>query len=190
MSTAPDHPDSFRIGTAEREDAVRLLGEHYSEGRLSGDEYETRVSTAYAAENRAGLRPLFDDLPAPRPACLLPPPEQFYPASPLPDPFAPPPPVRPYQPPTQQYPQQYPPHAQPVPYFQQPVSDKSKVTAGLLQILLPIGIGRFYTGHIGIAIAQLLLAFACGVGVIWSWVDGIILLANGGTDSTGRRLQG
>jgi TM2 domain-containing membrane protein YozV len=195
MSTAPDHPDSFRIGTAEREDAVRLLGDHYSEGRLTGDEYETRVSAAYAAENRAGLRPLFDDLPAPRPACLLPPPEPFYPAPPAESfyppplsPLGPPPPVQPYQPPTQQYPQPYQSYAQPSPYFPQQMSDKSKVTAGLLQIFLPFGIGRFYTGHVGIAVAQLLLCFACGAGVLWSWIDGIILLASGGTDATGRRL--
>jgi len=166
MSTAPDHPDSFRIGTAEREDAVRLLGEHYAEGRLTGDEYETRVSATYAAENRAGLRPLFDDLPAPRPACLLPPAEPFYP--------------QPYQS-----------YAQPVPYFEQPMSDKSKVTAGVLQLVFPFGIGRFYTGDTGTGVAQLLVTiFTCGLGAIWSWIDGIILLANGGTDSTGRRLQG
>jgi TM2 domain-containing membrane protein YozV len=176
MSTAPDHPDSFRIGTAEREDAVRVLGEHFAEGRLNSDEYETRVSAAYEAENRAGLRPLFDDLPAPRPACLLPPPEPF--------------PLYPAAHPTQQYPQPYQqPYAQPPVYFQPQMSDKSKVTAGVLQLVFPFGIGRFYTGHVGIAIAQLLLFFAFGVGVIWSWIDGIILLTNGGTDSTGRRLQ-
>ncbi|HEV7976024.1 DUF1707 domain-containing protein [Amycolatopsis sp.] len=166
MSSAPERPDSFRTGTAEREDAVRLLGEHYAEGRLTGEEYETRVSAAYAAENRAGLRPLFDDLPAPRPACLQPPPEPFYP--------------QPYQP-----------YAQPVPYFEQPMSDKSKVTAGVLQLVFPFGVGRFYTGDAGTGVAQLLVTiFTCGLGAIWSWIDGIILLANGGTDSTGRRLQG
>jgi TM2 domain-containing membrane protein YozV len=182
MSTAPDHPDSFRIGTAEREDAVRLLGDHYSEGRLTGDEYETRVSAANAAENLAALRPLFDDLPAPRPACLLPPPGQFYPAPPA-EPF--------YPPPTQQYPQPYQPYAQPLVPYAQPMSDKSKVTAGVLQLVFPFGVGRFYTGDAGTGVAQLLVTvFTCGIGAIWSWIDGIILLANGGTDSTGRRLQG
>jgi TM2 domain-containing membrane protein YozV len=170
MSTAPDHPDSLRIGTAEREDAVRVLGEHFAEGRLTADEYEIRVSAAYEAENRAGLRPLFDDLPSPRPACL--------------------------HPATQLYPQSYPqpyqqPYAQPAVYFEPQMSDKSKVTAGVLQLVFPFGVGRFYTGDAGTGVAQLLVTiFTCGLGAIWSWIDGIILLANGGTDSEGRRLQG
>jgi TM2 domain-containing membrane protein YozV len=177
MSTAPDHHDSFRIGTAEREDAVRVLGDHFAEGRLTSDEYETRVSAAYGAENRAGLRPLFDDLPAPRPACLLPPPQPF--------------PLYPAALPTHQYPQPQPPYAQPAVYFAPPMSDKSKVTAGVLQLVFPFGVGRFYTGDAGTGIAQLLVTiFTCGLGAIWSWIDGIILLANGGTDSAGRRLQG
>ena len=38
-----------------------------------------------------------------------------------------------------------------------PLSDKSKVAAGVLQLFLGgFGVGRFYTGHVGIAIAQLL----------------------------------
>ena len=76
----------------------------------------------------------------------------------------------------------------PMPY-DAPISDKSKIAAGVLQIVLPIGIGRFYTGHAGIAVAQLLTAMFCGVGVIWSIVDGIVLLVNGGTDAQGRRLR-
>jgi TM2 domain-containing membrane protein YozV len=55
-----------------------------------------------------------------------------------------------------------------------PYSDKSKIVAGLLNILLPIGIGRFYTGHTAIGVAQLLVAiFTCG---LWSIIDGIIML--------------
>src|SRR3954453_13832902 len=39
-----------------------------------------------------------------------------------------------------------------------PYSDKSKVVAGLLQILLPFGVGRFYIGDTGIGVAQLIVA--------------------------------
>jgi hypothetical protein len=73
----------------------------------------------------------------------------------------------------------------------QPLSDKSKVMAGLLQILLgSFGAGRFYTGHTGIAIGQIAATWlTCGVGAIWPLIDGIMILVNGGTDSDGRRLR-
>jgi TM2 domain-containing membrane protein YozV len=80
----------------------------------------------------------------------------------------------------QVYPPNYP---SPVQY-----SDKSRVAAGVLQILLPFGVGRFYTGHIGIAVGQLLTSVFF-IGVIWSIVDGIILLTSGGTDRYGRPLH-
>jgi hypothetical protein len=55
-----------------------------------------------------------------------------------------------------------------------PYSDKSKLVAGLLNILLPFGIGRFYIGDTGIGIAQAVVAiFTCG---LWSIIDGIIML--------------
>lgn len=59
-----------RIGDAERDQAVHLLGEHYAAGRLTKDEYDERVDAAWTARTRAGLDPLFWDLPpiAPRPA--------------------------------------------------------------------------------------------------------------------------
>src|SRR3954471_23864211 len=46
-----------------------------------------------------------------------------------------------------------------------PFSDKSKIVAGLLQIFLGyFGVGRFYTGHIGLGVAQLLLGWlTCGI---------------------------
>ena len=71
---------------------------------------------------------------------------------------------------------------------------KTKMVAGLLNILLPMagigGIGRFYTGHTGIAVAQLLVGFfTCGIGLIWSIIDGIMILAsNDMTDSDGNPL--
>lgn len=68
-----------------------------------------------------------------------------------------------------------------------PLSDKSKIVAGVLQLLLgTLGIGRFYTGHTGMALAML---FTCGGLGIWSLIDGILLLVNGGTDSDGRVLR-
>ena len=74
-----------------------------------------------------------------------------------------------------------------------PYSDKQKSLAGFLQ-LLPIvvaigGIGRFYSGHIGIGVAQLILS-CTGIGQIWSIIDGIILLTSDtATDADGRPLR-
>ncbi|WP_121256410.1 TM2 domain-containing protein [Nocardioides ferulae] len=71
-----------------------------------------------------------------------------------------------------------------------PYSDKSKLVAGLLQILIPIGIGRFYTGHTSIGVAQLVVAIVtCGIGVLWPFIDGIIMLATDSTDADGRLLR-
>jgi len=69
-----------------------------------------------------------------------------------------------------------------------PLSDKSKVVAGVLQLFLGgFGAGRFYTGHIGMAVAQLL---TCGGFGIWSLIDGIIfLVSDDRTDSEGRVLR-
>lgn len=71
------------------------------------------------------------------------------------------------------------------------VSDKSKLVAGLLGILLGgFGAGRFYTGHTGMAVAQLLVSvFTCGIGGLWGFIDGIMILVNGGTDAEGRVLR-
>ena len=70
-----------------------------------------------------------------------------------------------------------------------PYSDRSKVVAGLLQLFLPIGIGRLYAGHTGIGIAQLLLTLFFGIGVIWAFIDGIVILAGRPTDGNGRPLH-
>ncbi|MET7685143.1 TM2 domain-containing protein [Streptomyces sp. NPDC005423] len=70
-----------------------------------------------------------------------------------------------------------------------PYSDKSKIVAGVLQILLGgLGIGRFYVGSIGIGIAQLLTFGGLG---IWALIDGILFLtSNNRTDREGRILRG
>jgi TM2 domain-containing membrane protein YozV len=73
-----------------------------------------------------------------------------------------------------------------------PYSDKQKLVAGLLQILLGgFAVGRFYTGHTGIAIAQLAATWlTCGIGAIWPLIDGIIMLTNDEfTDANGRPLR-
>lgn len=87
-----------------------------------------------------------------------------------------------------------------------PLSDKSKTTAGLLQLALPFfglcGIGRIYLGDtrigltqflglfIGLVLMLLLVGFLI-VPVIWLWtvIDGILLLTGSPTDSRGRPLR-
>jgi hypothetical protein len=58
----------LRIGDPEREQAMRLLGEHFSAGRLDVHEYDERCQQAAAARFSSELSALFDDLPAPRPS--------------------------------------------------------------------------------------------------------------------------
>jgi TM2 domain-containing membrane protein YozV len=83
-----------------------------------------------------------------------------------------------------------------------PYSDKSKVAAGILQIFLgKFGVGRFYTGHTGIAVAQLVTCMlgifvlswvTCGVSiavVLWPIIDGILILTTDSTDAQGRPLR-
>ena len=73
----------------------------------------------------------------------------------------------------------------------QPFSDKSKMVAGMLNIGCLLfglgGIGRFYTGHIGLGVAQLLVGWlTCG---IWPLVDGIMMLMGKVPDAQGRPLR-
>jgi TM2 domain-containing membrane protein YozV len=73
-----------------------------------------------------------------------------------------------------------------------PYSDKQKLTAGLLGIFLGgFGVGRFYTGHTGLGVAQLCVSlFTCGAGGIWGFIDGIIMLTSDDiTDVNGRPLR-
>ncbi len=72
-----------------------------------------------------------------------------------------------------------------------PFSDKQKMVAGLLQIFAGIfGAGRFYTGHIGIAIAQIAVCWlTCGIGSLWPTIDGIMMLTGKVTDAQGRPLR-
>jgi Flp pilus assembly protein TadB len=56
-----------RIGDTERDEAVALLAQHFSAGRLSPAEHELRHIAAKAAVLRSEIELLFDDLPAPHP---------------------------------------------------------------------------------------------------------------------------
>lgn len=68
-----------------------------------------------------------------------------------------------------------------------PYSDKSKLTAGLLQILIGgLGIGRFYLGYTTIGVLQLI---TCGGFGIWSLIDGILILTGKVPDPQGRPLK-
>lgn len=116
----------------------------------------------------------------------------------LPPPVGPsgaPPPLGPYGPPPPyqgQYPQAYFPPYQGAPYgvdaYGRPLSDKSRILAGLLQIFLGyFGVGRFYLGYTGLGVAMLLLSWlTCG---IWPLIDGILILVGKVPDSQGRTLR-
>jgi Domain of unknown function (DUF1707)/TM2 domain len=187
VGTPEPHP--IRIGTTEREQAVKALGEHFAQGRLEPHEFEERMTAAYGARTAGELDRLFEDLPRaghhPAPPSPAP-----YPAPyPGPHPTAayPVPAERPYP----AVPGGYDPQA---PYGRdprtgQPYSDRSKVLAGLLQLFLPFGVGRLYSGHVGIGVAQMVLAVFFGVGIIWAFIDGIVILAGRPTDPRGRPLR-
>ena len=107
--------------------------------------------------------------------------------------WQPPPPG--WQPPPGPYGYGYPPNPA-APYGIHPItgipySDKSKVVAGVLQLVVPLGIGRFYMGDTNIGIAQLLVTLVtCGIGALWPFIDGILILVNDtATDAQGRPLR-
>ncbi len=68
-----------------------------------------------------------------------------------------------------------------------PKSDKNRTTAGLLN-LIP-GVGRFYLGYAAHGALQLVAAL-CGIGYLWSVIDGIYILMGGVKyDGYGRLIQ-
>lgn len=125
---------------------------------------------------------------------------------PPPPAYAAPPPAAP-QPPTPQPAYQqpgqpaygqggYPPGIDPAaPYGVHPVtgvpySDKSKLVAGLLQLLIPLGIGRMYIGDTRTGVIQLIVTLVtCGIGALWPFIDGIMMLVGDPVDSNGRPLR-
>lgn len=125
-------------------------------------------------------------------------PESTKPLEPEAPPATPPPPAS-GVPPTAPPPSgAYPPYGAPqyaAPYgidpkSGRPYSDKSKLIAGLLQLLLPLGIGRMYTGHVSLGVIQLVVVvLTCGLGSLWPFIDGILMLVGDPTDAEGRPLR-
>jgi TM2 domain-containing membrane protein YozV len=114
----------------------------------------------------------------------------------------PPPPQQPgyppsYPPPPGRYPPAYTDPAAPYgrhPLTGEPLSDKSKVVAGLLQLLGLfgiVGIGRIYLGQTGLGVAQLIVGIVtCFIGaVIWGIVDAVLILTDKVRDPQGRPLR-
>ncbi len=58
-------------------------------------------------------------------------------------------------------------------------SDKSRVLAGMLNLIPPGGIGRLYLGYSAYGVLQLVLGLLTCVGYIWSVIDGIVMLSGG-----------
>jgi TM2 domain-containing membrane protein YozV len=74
--------------------------------------------------------------------------------------------------------------------YGRPLSDKTKVVAGILQIVPGFGVGRFYIGDNKTATIQLVVTICTfGLGHIWCIIDGIMILVNGGMDAQGRVLR-
>jgi Domain of unknown function (DUF1707)./TM2 domain. len=83
-----------------------------------------------------------------------------------------------------------------------PLSDKQKWVAGVLQLVLPFGTGRLYSGRVGLGITQLGVSLffamplltgrspaALVVPVLWCWLDGIAILTGRPADGHGRLLR-
>ncbi|WP_069165046.1 DUF1707 SHOCT-like domain-containing protein [Nocardia altamirensis] len=68
MSELPE----IRIGTAEREDAMRRLSDHFAAGRLSVAEFDERSAVIAAAVTRGDVTKVFTDLPEPVAAAAVP----------------------------------------------------------------------------------------------------------------------
>jgi hypothetical protein len=60
MATGAD----WRVGDAEREAVAEQLREHYATGRLTMDEFRSRLDAAYSAVTAADLRRVTADLPS------------------------------------------------------------------------------------------------------------------------------
>jgi hypothetical protein len=65
-------------------------------------------------------------------------------------------------------------------------SNRWLITLLLCWFLGPFGVHRFYTGHIGIGVVQLLTFGMCG---IWSFIDLIIILIGNFKDADGNPIK-
>lgn len=136
-------------------------------------------------------RPEFQQDPPPFPPPYYPPPGQYGGPGYFPPPLYPPPGY---------YPDPLAPYGR-HPFTGEPLSDKSKVVAGLLQLLGlagVLGIGRIYLGQTGFGVGQLVgcLLFGivtCGFGfivpVIWGIIDAVLIFTDKVRDTQGRPLR-
>lgn len=67
-----DPARDIRIGDTERQQALQVLGEHMSAGRIDIEEYGERSAKITTAKTRGELIALFYDLPDPRPQFAAP----------------------------------------------------------------------------------------------------------------------
>lgn len=65
----------------------------------------------------------------------------------------------------------------------------SKILCAVLALLFPIGLHRFLMGHVGTGIVQMCLALFLGIGIFWSWIDGILILTGSLRMADGRPLS-
>jgi len=113
-----------------------------------------------------------------------------------------PPPPGQYPPPPGQYPPPpgYPTFVDPTapygrhPLTGEPYSGKSKVIAGLLQLIGLVGIagvGRIYLGYTTLGVVQLIVGLVtCGLGaVIWGIIDAVLILTDRVRDPQGLPLR-
>jgi len=108
--------------------------------------------------------------------------------------------LRPYYPPPGFSPDPAAPYGR-NPITGEPFSDKSKVVAGLLQLLGLVGVlgvGRLYLGYTTLGTLQLvgglvLGLVTCGIGfivpVVWGIVDAVLILTDKVRDPSGRPLR-
>lgn len=72
-----------------------------------------------------------------------------------------------------------------------PEMQKSKLAAGLFGIFLGgLGVHNFYLGFIGKGIAQIILSPCFGIGALWGFIEGILILTgNINRDANGVPLK-
>lgn len=73
-----------------------------------------------------------------------------------------------------------------------PIKQKSRLVAGLLQMFFGgFGAGRFYLGYTGVAVGQLCTVWLFGIGYIWGFIDGVLILCRQlDVDADGVPLKG
>ncbi|MFV0498130.1 MAG: TM2 domain-containing protein [Candidatus Fimivivens sp.] len=70
-------------------------------------------------------------------------------------------------------------------------NQKSRLAAGLFGIFLGgLGVHNFYLGYTGKAVAQIALSFCFGIGAIWGFIEGVLLLTGSiNCDADGNPLK-